>query len=191
VLNPITHFDSEMIADSTGDQIFLYTRASLWSLGGTSDVLVDRAPTGHPPFPSLGSSNYGYEEMLFDPTRRRLLALNSEGTGETLKLDVDAANPGWSAIGTGGPARTSATIYDPSGDRFICYGTNGVLRLAAAGELSWTAFSAPGTAPMPRRDATAVYDPVRDRMWLLGGYVTCLCDPGARLYALDLTGAPS
>src|SRR6185436_2753127 len=70
-------------------------------------------------------------------------------------------------------------VYDPVRDRILIFGgsgfypdpayTNEVLVLNLANGFQWTSFAISGTPPSPRTQASAFYDPARDRMILFGG----------------------
>ena len=100
---------------------------------------------------------------------------------ETWALSL-GPNPTWSRLSTLGTppgARSrSAAIYDPIRDRLIVFGGNsvtggsGVLNDTWAlsfSSLTWTQLNPSGSPPPPRGDATAIYDPVRDRLVVYGG----------------------
>src|SRR5439155_26363628 len=89
----------------------------------------------------------------------------------------------WSRIlpsGSPPPAREGASaIYDPVRRRMLIFGgdaggaslaySNDAWTLSLDGSPAWTKFSPSGVPPSPRSHATAVYDPVRDRMLVFGG----------------------
>ncbi|HEV8481800.1 MAG TPA: kelch repeat-containing protein [Candidatus Eisenbacteria bacterium] len=70
-----------------------------------------------------------------------------------------------------------STIYDVNQDRLIVFGgqsskgkSNDVWMLTLAGSPRWSKAAATGFAPTPRSMQLCVYDPVRDRMIVFGGY---------------------
>src|SRR5262249_52579973 len=88
------------------------------------------------------------------------------------------------------------TIYDPTGDRLIVFGgraaagsfRNDVWELSLAGTPTWSALSPSGASPSARHGHSAIYDPVRSRMIVFGGF------DGAEendVWALNLTGSPA
>ena len=86
-------------------------------------------------------------------------------------------------------------IYDPVRDRMVVFGgydggyRNDVWALSLAGSPAWSELAPGGTPPSARDAHTAIYDPVRDRMVVFGGY------DGASLrndvWALSLSGSPA
>ena len=71
-------------------------------------------------------------------------------------------------------------IYDPIRDRMVIFGGstsddyygvhNDVWELDLTGPPTWSHLAPGGTLPIPRRSGTAIYDPLRDRMILYGGW---------------------
>src|SRR5439155_27297482 len=91
-----------------------------------------------------------------------------------------AGSPAWNALAPAGrspDARYRHTaIYDPAGDRMVVFGgndrtlRNDVWALSLGGSPAWSALLAAGSSPAGRSDHAAIYDPVRDRMVVFGGY---------------------
>src|SRR5262249_5726986 len=114
-----------------------------------------------------------------------------------------SGSPSWSQLtplGTPPSARTgSRAIYDPVRDRMLVFGgtpagnvdLNDVWSLTLSGSPAWTLLSPTGNAPEGREVHTAIYDPVRDRMLIFGGYAavgnTALND----VWSLALSGTPA
>jgi hypothetical protein len=89
-----------------------------------------------------------------------------------------------------------SAIYDPVGHRMLVFGgasdgglLNDVWQLSLDPVGDWSPLETVGTAPSPRWGHSAVYDPARRRMIVMGGFdgSTFLND----VYALDLNGTPS
>src|SRR5207245_9397448 len=91
------------------------------------------------------------------------------------------ASPAWTQLaptGTKPAGRHAHTmIYDPVRDRLIVFGgrdvigpRNDVWELSLSGTAAWPLLTPSGTPPTAREHATAVYDPVRHRMVLCGGF---------------------
>jgi hypothetical protein len=70
---------------------------------------------------------------------------------------------------------TQAAIYDPVRDRMLVFGgSDGLFRndtwsLPLDGAAGWTPVATTGTPPSPRIRSGEIYDPVRDRLLVLGG----------------------
>jgi len=135
------------------------------------------SPTGAPPIAR------GYHTAIYDPVRDRMVVFDGSD-GSSYRNDVWALSlsgtPAWSVLspmGTPPTGRESHTaIYDPVRDRMVVFdGSNGsilndVWALSLAGTPAWSALSPTGTPPTARDSHTAIYDPVRDRMIVFGGY---------------------
>jgi hypothetical protein len=86
-------------------------------------------------------------------------------------------------------------IYDPVRDRMIVFGGirittrfNDVWALSLSGTPTWSQLTPAGTPPAPRSAASAIYDPVRDRMIVFGGSGNFNLND---LWALSLSGLPT
>jgi hypothetical protein len=88
-----------------------------------------------------------------------------------------------------------AAVLDPGRDRMLVFGgesgagvSNRVQALPLSGATDWSPIVVSGSAPLARRSAGVVYDPVRDRLLVFGG------SDGATTYndlwALSLAGTP-
>jgi hypothetical protein len=143
---------------------------------------------------------------IYDPVRDRMLLFG--GTDGTSKLNdtwgqsLDGMTP-WTTLAPLGqpPSRRAghSAIYDPLRDRMIVFGgadsagsVNDVWALSLAGVPEWTLLAPTGTPPSARYGHGAIYDPVRDRMVVFGGYGgapdTSYTD---RVWFLSLTGTPA
>ena len=142
-------------------------------------------------------------------TARRLLFL----TAGLMLIDARTALP-QSAPPEGGTwavlaptVRQTSTIYDPVRKRMIVFGGrsdrfyNDVWELSLTGPPLWTQLQPAGEPPPPSQGHTAIYDPIRDRMIVFGGYHdTTECEPRSGcetfmapndgVWALSLSGAP-
>jgi hypothetical protein len=67
-------------------------------------------------------------------------------------------------------------------------GLDDVWALSLAGSPAWSALTPAGSPPSARSEATAIYDPVRDRMVVFGGLGPFLNDD---VWALSLAGSPA
>ena len=124
----------------------------------------------------------------FDPGTRRLIVHGGcEGDctaalGDTWALDgSDTDNAAWTALPDSPAGRVGhAAAYDSASGRLIVFGgatgeqgteTAEVLILSGAdgqGSPAWQVLGT-GGGPVPRRDATAVYDPAANRLLVFGG----------------------
>ena len=172
---------------------------NVWELSvGGPPAWSQISPSGTPPHGRYGHS------AIFDPVRNRMIIFGGTYYGPSFNLLNDvwalslAGPPAWTPLAPLGTAPAArywhAAIYDPVRDRMLVFGGNGGSRLNDVWELSlsgtptWTQLSPGGTPPSARDGASAIYDPVRDRMVLFGGYsTTYLRDT----WALGLTGNPT
>src|ERR1041385_9115649 len=121
---------------------------------------------------------------IYDPVRDRMLVFGGLA-GSTRQNDVWAlslgSSPAWSElapVGTPPSGRLYATaIYDPVRDRMLVFAgeddqgfRNDVWELPLNATLAWSQLSPSGTPPLARAYTSAIYDPVRDRMVVFGGY---------------------
>jgi hypothetical protein len=99
----------------------------------------------------------------------------------------------WDLLPTsGGPSgrKDAAMVYDPVRHRMLLFGgydsnyRNDVWALSLDAPLEWTQIVPNGTPPSGRMYTVAVYDPLADRMLVMGGHPTSLND----VWALELTG---
>jgi hypothetical protein len=137
------------------------------------------------------SSGYG---AIYDPVRDRVEVLE----GSSLWALSLSGSPIWTEqtpTGTPPSARYGeSAIYDPVRDRIVVFGgydvgyRNDVWALSLAGTPAWTQLTPTGTPPSGRSGHTAIYDPLRDRMVVFGGYA--LGYPND-VWALSLAGTPA
>lgn len=138
---------------------------------------------------------------IYDPVRDRMLVLGGHGGGVARRdlwmLSLGPV-PKWTPLTpTVAPLdrrEAHSAIYDPIRDRMIVYGgtTNGttglgdVWAVSLSGSPSWTQLFPTGTPPAGRREHTAIYDPVRDRMVVYGGSAG-----STEVWTLSLSGTPA
>src|SRR5262245_19788204 len=130
----------------------------------------------------------------------RLLSLFAVLLSPLLTAAKTSADDGsWTGplSGAAPPIRTApAAIYDPVRDRMMVFGGQGdagqllndVWALSLSGSPVWTQILPSGHAPTARYYPTAIYDPVRDRMLVFGGWDN---GPTNDVWALSLSGSPS
>jgi galactose oxidase-like protein/Big-like domain-containing protein len=167
----------------------------VWALTLTgSPTWSEISPAGSPPSARV------FHTAIYDPVRDRMVVFGGSGNGGVAN-DVWAlslgASPGWSQLSpTGSPPPQRyghAAIYDPKRDRMVVFGGGDGLRndawsLSLDGTPAWSEISPIGATPTARKFHSAIYDPVRDRMMVFGGF-----DGGARndVWALPLAESPA
>jgi hypothetical protein len=138
-------------------------------------------PSGTPPSARSGHS------AIYDPVRDCMVVFGGHSSSLVDNNDVWALSLAgtstWTQLAPSGmspSARNShCAIYDPVRDRMVVFGgyglgppfgyLNDVWALSLAGTPAWTELAPAGTAPSARRNPSAIYDPVRDRMVVFGG----------------------
>ena len=178
-------------------------RNDVWALSlSGSPAWSELAPAG-----SLPSARYTHT-AIYDPVRDRMVVFG--GYDGTRRNDVWAlslaGSPAWSVVGPAGSLpdarNTHTAIYDPVRDRMVVFGgydasglLNDVWALSLAGSPAWSALTPAGSPPFARYSHTAIYDPVRDRMVVFGGYDETAVTPAERyirdVWALSLAGSPA
>jgi hypothetical protein len=172
----------------------------LWALNPATRSWTDLtiATSGWPPA-RLGTF------AVHDPVGDRMVFFggwNGGFLGDTWSLALDAADPAWTRLALTGPhpgARVwHGEVYDPVRRRMLVIGglepSGGYLidvwqlDLAAAMP-AWTPVATQGTPPAARECRGALYDPVRDRVLIFGGYG--YPDHFNDTWALDLAGTPT
>jgi hypothetical protein len=172
------------------------------SLAGTP-AWTQLTPSGTPPIGRLRHS------AIYDPVRDRMVVFGGGSNSypnyflnDVWALSL-AGTPAWTELipsGTPPIGRTEpSAIYDPVRDRMVVFGggsdsypgyyLNDVWALSQAGTPAWTELTPSGTLPPTRSGHSAIYDPVRKRMVVFGGYE----NPGPHLndvWALSLGGTP-
>ena len=190
--------------DFQSNQIFYPLGVYELSLAG-SPVWTLLAPTGF--------GRYAHT-AIYDPVREQMVVFG----GALDTLDGDSiffndvwmlslrGNPAWTQLvplpadprrRTGSPSARAyhTAIYDPIRDRMVVFGgyngteyVNDVWALELAGSPEWTQLAPLGTrTPSARGLHTAIYDPVRDRMVVFGGFASG--DDLNDVWALELAGS--
>ena len=207
-----------MVYDSVHDRLLIFggsnsdsptydSGVGSLSLGGATPAFSLIATTGTSPLGRQAPS------MIYDASRDRIVifggkkSLNGSTAGPTVNevwtLSL-TGTPTWSQVtpaGTPPPDRYHHTaIYDATRDRMIVFGGNSdglgelndVWALSFSGTPTWTQITPSGTPPVVRENHTAVYDGLRDRMVVFGGYDASLPTPQLNdTWALSLAGSGS
>lgn len=165
-------------------------------------------PTGAPPQQRIWSTGVYDEDddrlIVFGGTANRDIATIDTGVvvyDEVWALSLAPGREGWTKLrvsGEGpGPRAAHAGVYDPIADRLIIFGgydeRGSYINLSQTWALSLDAGSeswypiAGASSPPPRVWSAGVYDAIRHRMILLGGYAPDHNATFADGWALDLT----
>jgi hypothetical protein len=175
----------------------LVSRNDVWalSLAGTP-MWTKLAPLGTPPGPCEQPS------AIFDPLRDRMLVFggtqNYDYLNDCWALSL-SDTPTWTRLDPAGTRPVGrlghSAIYDPPRDRMIVFGgynapvgLSDVWELRLSGPLSWNELSPTGTPPSIRGGHSAIFDPVGERMIVMGGGVDY---PVSDTWALSLSGPPA
>jgi hypothetical protein len=137
-----------------------------------------------------------------DPLRDRMLVLGGVGVDRsTWALDL-TDTPAWSRVDAGGDAPLTfdhTLVFDPPRDRMLVLGGTSIGMdsppvLSFGGSPTWSLLHPAGPAPVDRDGTTAIYDPVRDRVLLFGGYIPNMIGGGTGLndvWQLSLGSSPA
>lgn len=144
--------------------------------------------------------------LVEDPVARNVYLFGGYGYGGvqgdlwSLSLETET----WTRLnvpGGPGPRWGTMSVYDPVGGRIIVFGgarspfpgsedpVNEVWALTLSGPLEWSRILPLGTAPTARFAGVTVYDRMRNRMILFGGFASGTFYNDA--WALDLSGTPT
>lgn len=151
---------------------------------------------------------------IYDPVRDRLIVFGGYQTAcvghhcnisyyyrEVWALNL-AGTPTWTRIEAQGEAPPAlyyaSVIYDPLRDRMVVFGGNPAVTPGYAGRTwaltlsdtpSWSVVAEPPSDALRREQHTAVYDALRDRMVVHGGYTEAGLDNDT--WALGFEGTPT
>jgi hypothetical protein len=201
---PSARYEPTAIYDPIRDRLVLFGGADssdmlndVWALSLVSGTAWSALVPAGPP------TRQGHT-AIYDPVRDRMLVCG----GNNFFTNLDdvwalslAGSPTWSLLAPAGPhpptLRLHTAIYDPVRDRMLVFGGTpdnvnvygDVWALSLAGGMAWSALTPTGTPPSARFLHTAIYDPVRDRMLVFGGYDGTVYF--SDVWALSLAGSPA
>ena len=132
---------------------------------------------------------------VLDVLRERMIVFGGSGLNDVWALSLTGGET-WTQIApAGGPpsGRSGHTaIYDEARDRMIVFGgndgadRNDVWELTLSGTPTWTLLAPTGSSPAARTEHSAIYDPLRDRMIVYGGFSGST--PRSDVWELSLSG---
>jgi len=158
-------------------------RNDVWALSlGSTPVWTQLSPTGTPP-----GARYGHS-AIYDPVRDRMVVFGGYDGLYLYFNDVWALSlgntPAWNKLTPAGTPPIwrayHSAIYDSARARMVVFGGhywdgadryfNDVWALSLTETPAWTKLTPAGTPPSTRREHSAIYDPVRARMVVFGGF---------------------
>jgi hypothetical protein len=200
---PIRRILQSMVLSPADNQVVIFGGYYDVFLNDVSVMALSPVPWWFPnPVHGTPPSPRGGHAAVYDPVRNRMIVIG--GFGDAMMNDVwECSPPGsgtWHQLTPAGdpmPPRDQATaIYDPVRDRVLMFGGDGgpffndVWALNLAASPAWEEIHPTGNPPSPRREHTAIYDPVGDRMIIYGGFDDSR-HRGGGVWALNLSGTPT
>ncbi len=184
--------------DPFGDRLLVFGGSSGPVLSDTWALSL--ASPGSAGVPLTSTRRRGHSALL-DTARRRMIVFGGENGTQLNDVWEFGLAPGgtWARLNPAGtppsPRALHAAVYDDRRDRMLVFGGRGgpplndLWELTFSGSLEWRTIQAQGTPPPPRFDHVTIYDPVRYRILVFGGYDAS----GAYndLWALNLGGNPT
>ena len=167
-----------LVVFSGGEDSLLQWYADAWSLALDGSAVWTELPSFRPgPEPRTNHS------AIADPPRGRMLVFGGDD-GAAYRNDLWElaleGEPMWTRLWTQGPEPAPrmghTAIRDELNNRMIVFGGRGdggalgdVWELPLSGPPFWSLLVPAGTAPSPRYEHAATYDPIRQRMLVTGG----------------------
>lgn len=189
---------AKVLMDPLTRVLYAHTRTSLQSLplDGPA-VWSDETPAVHP-LTELTGVPAQNEIAVFDEQYRRIVVGGPGGFVRITALEVDDALPrAWSQVGPEGWLMRSAAVLDASRSRILSVGPDfdTFVHTLTPTLVNFARWTIAGPRPLPRYHTSVAIDPVRDRLLVYGGYLTCSggCDPEApgTVHAVQLGGVES
>jgi hypothetical protein len=180
---------SQGINDPVRHRLVLHG-AETWALALSGSPVWSKVPVPETKPGSIGTASY-------DPVRDQMIVV---GGAETWALSLGQA-PSWTFLNqtSSRPVSDQAQINDPVRDRTLIFGgtlssgtlTNGVWALPG-GTSTWVQITTAGSPPYARAGSAGVYDPIRDRMLVFGGYNSTYLHPYLNeTWELSLSDTPT
>jgi hypothetical protein len=143
-----------------------------------------------------------FAPTVWDPIRHRVLLFGGyDGTNYLNDVWQFTVAGGWTHIVPAGsppsPRDAAGLIYDPVRDRLLVVAGNNVTppqdvwQMTLTGTPTWSQVLPTGTPPEGRFGFSTIYDPVRDRVIVFGGFNTGAQPNSNEVWALSLAGTPS
>lgn len=133
----------------------------------------------------------GFGGTIAEPVDTWVLNLRGQANWQPLPIDGDRPYGHWGMTSVYDARRDRMLIFGGSTDDGYYGANNDVWELTLRGLPEWHKLVVAGTPPSPRRSGAAIYDPIRDRMVVYGGFDAV---PGSDAflddaYALDFSGS--
>jgi hypothetical protein len=167
------------IYDPVRDRVVLHGGCVAGGCGFTETW--EMSLSGTPAWTQLSTAGplVGFHSAVYDPLHDRMVVFGGYAkqfytdwsSRELWTLSLDPALQ-WNDFTPRNPPRACAipAVRDPVRSRVIAF-DDSVRTMSLVGLPDWSTVLAGGTAPSPRQDYSAVYDPLRDRLVLFGGWV--------------------
>lgn len=178
------------VYDPVGDRIVLFGGLGAGPLGDVWALSLSGTPSWSHLNPSGGppSPRYLHCAVRIPGSNEMFVIAGTDSTlyGDVWKLNLNGS-PTWTQVvpsGTPPPARFHAVaIYDPVRTRVVLYGGSDLAAaksdtwaLSVNGTPTWTQLAPTGFLPAARYGHSGIYDPVRDRVIVYGGFTNGLTD---------------
>jgi hypothetical protein len=195
---PSVRCEQSAIYDPVRDRMLVFGGVNpflndVWELSlAGAPAWTELAPTGTLP------GERASHGAVYDPVRDRMVVFG--GIGYTYSTLNDAWSlsladaPAWTQLTPPAARYIQSAIHDPVRDRMVVFGGrlystyfDDVWSLSLTDAPAWAPLAPVGTPPSARYSHSAIYDPVRDRMIVFGGYRPYLND----VWELSLAGTPA